>query len=536
MAINFLNSIELNGNELLNSQLIKAQVENQPNNAAAGTGQEGQIYYDTTLDVLKVWAGGAWTTVGGGVESLSVNDSTFVDLADSGSASDPSLTASLNASGTPSSSTFLRGDNTWSSVPQGDVTGVTAGTKIDVTNPTGPVPIVNHEATSRTDSTSSVSNNVFTVVDSITQDATGHPTAVNVKTVTVPDTNTDTTYTLPVAAGGANSAILNLTAGGSGSGIASSVTIEGTNNQIDVDNTGNVVEFTLSNTLVTPDTLTVGGNFQTNSDVSFTGSIFDVGSSTSIDFGGNRITEVGDPVANKDAANKAYVDNNIAGGLIYQGGYNANTNTPDLDSGSSIAVSKGWTYTVTADGLFFTEQVRVGDVLISEVDQAAGSSSLANWTTVQNNIDIADATTIGIGNVNESSASAKAGIDISYSNGTATVGIDIDNLSDSSADTASDIELFVYDSPEDENMKILGDAVADIFNKETSKAFTTTGSATPSPFSHNFGTTDVIVQLYDQSTGQTVFADVDRTSTSAVTVVFASAPSTNIKVLIQKVG
>ena len=58
MAINYLNSIDLNRNELQNAQLIKAQVENQPNDASAGTGLEGQLYYDTTLDVLKVWAGG----------------------------------------------------------------------------------------------------------------------------------------------------------------------------------------------------------------------------------------------------------------------------------------------------------------------------------------------------------------------------------------------------------------------------------------------------------------------------------------------
>lgn len=55
MAINFLNSVNLNQN-----LLIKARIENQPNNAAAGTGVEGQLYYDTTVDAIKVWANGAW--------------------------------------------------------------------------------------------------------------------------------------------------------------------------------------------------------------------------------------------------------------------------------------------------------------------------------------------------------------------------------------------------------------------------------------------------------------------------------------------
>jgi hypothetical protein len=46
MAINYLNSIDLNRNELQDAQLIRSQVENQPNNAAAGTGVEGQLYFD----------------------------------------------------------------------------------------------------------------------------------------------------------------------------------------------------------------------------------------------------------------------------------------------------------------------------------------------------------------------------------------------------------------------------------------------------------------------------------------------------------
>ncbi len=48
---------------------------------------------------------------------------------------------------------------------------------------------ITHSSTTRTDTTSSSSpaaGATFTCIDSITQDATGHPTAVNVKTVTIP--------------------------------------------------------------------------------------------------------------------------------------------------------------------------------------------------------------------------------------------------------------------------------------------------------------------------------------------------------------
>jgi len=53
-----------------------------------------------------------------------------------------------------------------------------------------------HDNTTRVDTTSAVSpaaGGTFTVVDSITQDATGHPTAVNVKTVTLPNPADDNT-------------------------------------------------------------------------------------------------------------------------------------------------------------------------------------------------------------------------------------------------------------------------------------------------------------------------------------------------------
>jgi len=53
------------------------------------------------------------------------------------------------------------------------------------------------------------------------------------------------------------------------------------------------------------------------------------------------------------------------------------------------------------------------------------------------------------------------------------------------------------------------------------------GSATSFAVTHNLGTRDVAVQVYDAASYDTVIADVVRTSTSVVTVSFASAPSSN---------
>lgn len=120
------------------------------------------------------------------------------------------------------------------------------------------------------------------------------------------------------------------------------------------------------------------------------------------------------PVAATDAASKDYVDNATAGGLIYQGSYDAATNTPDLTT-SPNSIQRGWTYTVTVAGTFFTENVEIGDLLIAEVDSP---SALTDWTTVQNNVDLATLTTVGIGNVNEAT---NGDISVSYSAGTATI-------------------------------------------------------------------------------------------------------------------
>ena len=55
------------------------------------------------------------------------------------------------------------------------------------------------------------------------------------------------------------------------------------------------------------------------------------------------------------------------------------------------------------------------------------------------------------------------------------------------------------------------------------------GNASDTSFTvtHNFGTRDVLVQVYDSSTYETVIADTVRTTTNTVTVSFTSAPSNN---------
>ena len=63
------------------------------------------------------------------------------------------------------------------------------------------------------------------------------------------------------------------------------------------------------------------------------------------------------------------------------------------------------------------------------------------------------------------------------------------------------------------------------------------GTLTTIPVTHNLGTRQVIVQLYDTNSYETVYADVVRTDDNTVTLTFASAPATgDITVLISTAG
>lgn len=60
------------------------------------------------------------------------------------------------------------------------------------------------------------------------------------------------------------------------------------------------------------------------------------------------------------------------------------------------------------------------------------------------------------------------------------------------------------------------------------------GSSTSIAITHNLGTRDVLVEVYDRTTNDTVIANVVRTSTSVVTLGFQSAPALNaLRVLVR---
>jgi hypothetical protein len=348
MAINFLNTVDFNKN-----QLDYAAIQNLGSNPS-GTAVEGQIYFNTQVFALMIYANGSWVEVGAtsGVETFTTTQT--------GSSTGNSLTVLTGATGAVTVNSFayaggsnvgyvpaggtvgkyLDGAGNWLDVTTGDITAVLPGTYININNSTGPEPTVNHDLTTRTDTTSAASPGYgvsFTAVDSVTTNSTGHVTALNLKTVTLPASD-NTTYTLPTSV----------------VGLPDNVTI--------------------TSDLTVGDNLTLtSGNLSVTGTGSFTGEV-----------------TVSTATSGTSAPNLAQVQLLVAGVGVFQGSYNAATNTPALEGASNVALDQGDYFVVSVSGSFLGEALEPGDFIFANNAIAANSSpTLSDYTVVQADDNVA---------------------------------------------------------------------------------------------------------------------------------------------------
>jgi hypothetical protein len=133
--------------------------------------------------------------------------------------------------------------------------------------------------------------------------------------------------------------------------------------------------------------------------------------------------------------------------------------------------------------------------------------------------------------VNAATDDELLGINVASSTGPIpVVGLDIDGLTavtPAGADTVA-----IYDNSGSTNKKatITNIGTAIVGDNTFAGTLTSYGAVT-----HNLASYDVIVQLYDATTYETIYADVDRTSTNEVTISGNSFPSNNIRVIVSKV-
>tara|TARA_R110002020_G_scaffold252173_2_gene465992 strand:+ start:10023 stop:12518 length:2496 start_codon:yes stop_codon:yes gene_type:complete len=398
------------------------------------------------------------------------------------------------------------------------VTSATGSTGLSVSSGTGAVTFSNTGVTSVTGGTGiNVSSGTGAV------------------TITNTSTNTDANYALSVGAVSSNESTLSLV--GSSGGSTTTAKFSGTSNEIEITTptTGNGGDITigLPAAVTVQTTLTVGsGGIDTSGALSVTGT----GQSG---FAG-QVTIPSTPSASTDAASKNYVDTSIAGSgsLIYQGGYNASTNSPNLTS-TGQGILKGFTYAVTAAGNasgFWSPTLEIGDLVIANQDNPA---SAADWTEINKNIDVATATVQGIANFPTAGGlSVSAGaVSMPTQSSNGTYGGVTKSLS-TTIDTKGRVTAMSENTIAIPASQITDfcTAVASCINTNYNFKTTITGSS-PYTVSHNLGTRDVMVYVYDNASPyDQKFVEVVHTNTDDVTISTATDLGTDVlKVLVVEV-
>jgi len=267
-----------------------------------------------------------------------------------------------------------------------------------------------------------------------------------------------------------------------------------------------------------------------------------------VDFGGNKLLDVATGTAATDGVNLGQVQSLVAGVGVFQGGYNANTNSPALSGASNVALDQGDFYVVTTAGsAFFSTQLEPGDLIFANADIPANSSpALSDYTVV-----IADQNIAGAGATDGATEKGVAGFDSANFNVSSNGWVQLDNTGVSAGSYGSASKSLsatvtakgLLTSLSDQDIAITASQVTDFCSAvETCVASDLTyatnignGTATTYQVTHNLGTRDVMVQLYDNSSYDTVYADVVRNTVNQITITTNSAIATNdVRVLISK--
>ena len=496
MAISYLSSIALN-----NNQLKTFKVDNQAADPTV-TGV-GQMIFDTALDVLKYHDSVGWKTISSGMvtwllkgdsgadqtisdgQSASILGETGFITTTAGATRQVAITMDDNGPGAAAGSVAYPASISYNK--KGQITAVTASTE----------PITGFDITDGTTTQSIVNGNTITFTHNVGLDAVVSATdtvAYNLQLEDLPDM-TETW----VAAD-------------------EFIVLDGTAQK---RKAGNEIPI---NILGTP--------------------------TADLAMGSNKITGLSNPTAAQDAATKQYVDNAVVGSLQIKGGFNANTGAIDATPVTSnltyddlpvagderVAIAIGDFYVVTTAGNFFgnaATPLTVGDQVICNTAAGAGLSAEADFVIVQSDTDLATATTVGLASfptsggltVNASGAvalDARAGVVGTYGAVTKSLQITADGKG-------------IITGIADANIAIPSTQVTDFCTAVEACVGTGLnyaanigdGSATSYAVTHALGTRDVIVQVYDNTTFDTVICDVVRTSTTVVTLSTTTALATN---------
>ena len=469
----------------------------------------------------------------GTVTSVATANSTFISGSGGPITSTGSLTYSLSATGTPSATTYLRGDNSWATIytnwiataDSGTSNTILTGDTVDIAGGTG---LSSAIATVGTVSTITLDLDDTTVVagsytyPSITVDGQGRLTAAtngvvpgfNVAGDSGPDQTISNGNTLSLLGGVGIVTTASAT---------DTITIKTDLNELPA-----LVAVGFDNDIVfLQDQTTQGRVAMSNVPLDYWGS-----PDASLNLDTQKIINLVDPTLAQDAATKNYVDTTFAGSgaLIYQGGYDASTAPP------SAGVLQGWTYAVTVAGTgggFFNPTLEVGDLIIANINTPL---TAADWTEINKNIDVATDTIQGIANFPTAGGLTVSAGAVSLTTtgpGVGSVGSVSESLTITTdvkgRVTARTAQAIAITSSQVTNFNTSVNSLI------AANSFSASVTLSSQAVIHNLNSKDVIVQLYDTVSFDTVYADVNRTNVNTVTITFGATPANAVRVLISKV-
>ena len=410
MAINFLNTVDFNKN-----QLNFARIQNLGTDPSGANSSIGQIYFNTTADTLKQYVADngtgnpGWTEVGsttvkagvgigvtfaGGEATVrntglvTVLDGTYIDLTKQGGGDNTQLTADLSAvDGTSVAGTrFLSKDNTWDVISNiAKATATTLGT-VELFS--------NTVQTVGANGTSYVAGRTYGVQFN----------AADQMVVNVPWTDTNVvTYDLTTAPTGT---AVRLTSSDAGDP-AEDVTISGTAGRTAMSRiSATELRVDLTDDVTIVNDATIGNDLTVNGVIIQTEASAGSPPAPLNTFAGQ--VQVPTATAGGNAPNLAQVELLIAGVGVFQGGYSAATDpgTPKISGGSNVALDQGDYFVVTADGdITFSDTtvtVEIGDFIFANAAITASSTPASTQYTIV----IADANLATAGTL----TSAKRGV------------------------------------------------------------------------------------------------------------------------------
>ena len=574
MAIPFLNHLDLRSVSELRNALLHLTTE------ASASDVEGKIIYDTGSNTVKYYDGSSWISLSGSSGTVtSVTSGNTNTITIGGTATDPTVAANT-AAVTNGSANLATGDQIYDFVIglgyitgnetitlSGDVTG-SGTTAITTTIASAAVEagmLNNNVISGQTELASGlVSTDELLVSDAGTikrMDISVLETYMQNNLTFTNDTNT--TYDLNVQAGAANTSIIRL----AGSDATNDdVTISGTSTTVKVTESGNTItldlqdDVTIANDLTVTGDLTVSGTTTTvnTETILLADNIITLNSnytgSTPSENGGIEIERgtIDNAVLRWNETSDRWEFTNDGGTTYYNIPISTEYNnyTHPTHPGDDFSVDTG----------ALTGAVIVSDIDINVTTDTLGHVTDANGTVSTRTLTLGDLGYTGATDAdNYSSWTIQDGDTTTYtitsgdtlqiaSGGGITSNFTADDvLTISHNDTSSQASVnnsgrtYIQDITLDTYGHVTGitSATETVTNTDTQLAtaaalidVSAMGSNTTASFTHSLASKNLIVQMYDVTTGEVVFADIDHTSNNAISIIFASTPTNDIRVVV----